>query len=336
MPNDRMSVNQKIQIAAETTPGTSVPATKLLEMFDFTGGIDADVKEFAPTGFKYATEQVEEKEWSSWAMTGNMDFSGLVYPISSVFGPASIVAHLASATAKDWKFTPPSTGATSPTTYTIQQGDAVRAHSTSYSLFTDWGYKIDRGGGLFDTTGTLISQALQDGITMTASPTAIALSPMTSKMVNIYLDTTSAGLGTTQFPGIPLTFEYILGAAFNVYWSIDRSKNSWTKHVDLRPKSTIKLLVEADANGMALLGYLQSQTTYYMRVDALGTAAIASDGPGNIYNELQHDMAIKFAAPQKFVDSQGLFAIEFAGTVVHDPTWNAAQKLTLTNLLTAL
>jgi len=332
---DRMTVNQKVQLGVETTAGTGVPGNKLLEMFDWMPGLEAEVKSFPHTGFKYPTEQIEEKEWSSWAFNGNMDYNGLVYPVASVFGAPVITAHLASATAKDWSYLPPSTGATAVQTYSLEQGDSVRAHKTYYSLFTDWAYKINRNGADFSTTGTLIAQLLQDGSTMTSSPTAIAIAPAASKHVSLFLDTTSAGLGVTQFPGVLLQFDYTFATAYSVYWAIDRTKSSWAKHVDVRPVTTINMMVEADANGMALLGYLQSQATMFLRVDALG-AQIASDGPGAIFNEFAHDMAVKFSKPQKFQDDQGLFAINFSGTVVHDPTWNAAQKLKIVNLLTAL
>jgi hypothetical protein len=332
---DRMAVNQKVQIAAETTPGTGVAANKLLEMFSWGPGIEADVAEFAPTGFKYVTEAIEEKEWMSHDFSGNMDYNGLVYPISSVFGSAAITAHLASTTAKDWKFTPPSTGATSVVTYSIEQGDAVRAHKSYYNLWTDWGYKINRNGKEFSTNGKLIAQAIQDGITLTGSPTAISLAPAASKQVLIYLDTTSGGLGVTPFAGEILQFDYSFQTAYSVYWSIDRTKTSWAKHVDVRPVSTINMLVEADAAGMALLTSLQSQTNGFLRVDAQGSQ-IANDGPGAIVNEFIHDMAIKWGKPQKFEDNQGIFAINFSGRIVHDTTWGSAQKVTLTNLLTAL
>lgn len=332
---DRMTVNQRVQIGVESTAGTGVAATKLLEMFSWMAGIETDIKSFTPTGFKYVTEQIEEKEWMSWDFSGNMDYNGLVYPISSVFGAATITAHGGSATAKDWAFAPPSTGATSVKTYSIEQGDSVRAHKSYYNLFTDWGYKIDRGGAEFSTTGKLICQPLQDGITLTSSPTAVALAPAASKHVNIYLDTASGSLGNTQFAGQVLQFDYNFASAYSVFWSIDRSKASWNKHVDVKPASTIDMLVEADAAGMALLASVQSQTTGFLRVDAQGSQ-IASDGPSTVLNEFIHDMAIKWAKPQKFEDNQGIYAIKFSGTVVHDPTWNAAQKLTLTNLLTAL
>jgi hypothetical protein len=332
---NRMAVNQKVQLGVESTPGTGVAGTKLLEMFNWMPGVEADVKSFPPTGFKYPTEQIEDKEWSSWAFDGNMDYNGIVYPIASVFGAPTITAHGGSATAKDWAFTPPSTGATAVQTYSLEQGDSVRAHKTYYSLFTDWGYKINRNGAEFSTTGTLIAQLLQDGSTMTSSPTAIALAPAASKHVSIYLDTASGSLGGTQFPGNILSFDYSFASAYSVFWSIDRSTTSWKKHVDIRPTTTINMLVEADSNGMALLTYLQSQATYFMRVDAQGSQ-IATDGPSTVLNEFAHDMAVKWGKPAKFSDDQGLFAIGFSGTVVHDPTWNAAQKLKLTNLLTAL
>jgi hypothetical protein len=334
---ERASINQRVQVGVETTSGTAAAANKLLESFKFVFGIEAEVAYFRATGRKYPAEQEEQQEWSSGSMDGNMDYNGLVYPLSGIAGAATISASASSATAKQWLFVPPITGNTTVKTFTFEQGDAVRAHKIAYGLFTQWGYKLTRKE--FTTSGTLMGQLLSDGITLTSSPTGITLAPMVGKQVNVYLDTTSAGLGTTQLTRV-ISAEYTFDNVYGPAWFLNRATPSFTTHIDMEPKCTFKIMVEADSAGMALLGYLQSGTTYYVRVDALG-ALIASDGGTGtdpVYQSFKHDMALKFGKPSAFSDSDGIFAIEWEATVVEDLGWSSgtAQKFTLVNLLTAL
>ena len=334
---ERTTINQRVQIGPEATTalGTPVAASKLLECFDWTMAINGDVNFYTPTGHKYASSQEENTEWVDITLGGNLDYNGVIYPLASVMGNVSPVAHLASTTAKDWIFTPPTTGSIVPRTYTIQQGDSVRAHQVAYAIFTDFGYKGDRKS--FTISGKGIGQPISDGATLTSSPTAVPLAPVPAKQFNVYLDSTSAGLGTTQLTRA-LSVDYSMTGTYGPLFVLNRSSLGFTAHVDMAPKASIKLKLEADANGMALLGYLQSGVTYYLRVQAQGTTAIASDGPGSIFNTFTHDMAVKVNKPTAFADDQGVFAIEWELDIVEDPTWNTgqAQTFTVTNLIAAL
>jgi hypothetical protein len=334
---ERATVNQVVQFGAESTTalGTSVPANKIIQALTFQESIESDVAFYRATGHKYESQQEENREWSSAQVDGNMDYNALVYLLASAMGSTSPVAHGASSTAKDWVFTPPITGSIVPQTYTIEHGDPnTRAHKFTYSLLTSFGYKGTRKD--FTLSGCkMIMQPLADGITMTATPTAIPIIPIPSKHFNIYLDTTSAGLGTTQLMKV-LSIEYLFDNIYADLWFLNRATSGFSAHVDVAPKATVKLLVEADSNGMAMLPYLQSGTTMYMRIQAVGTVAIATDGPGSIYNTFTHDMAVKWDKPDKFADEQNVFAIPWNLRVVEDLTWAKAQTATVTNLLTAL
>lgn len=331
---ERTSINQKVQIGAEstTTLGTPVAAGKLLECFDWTFGINADVVDYNPTGRKYVSIREENTEWVDGTLGGILDYNGAVYPLAGVFGSVSPVAHLSSTTAKDWIFTPPLTGSVVPQTYTLQQGDSVRAHQTAYSLFTQFGYTLTRKD--IKCSGKFMTQPISDGATLTSSPTAVALAPVAGKQVNVYLDPTSSGLGTTQLLKV-LQVDYSFDNVYGPFFPLNRANLGYTAHVDLMPKATVKLKLEADATGMAFLGYLQTGTTYYLRVDCQGVQ-IASDGPGAINNKFTHDMAIKVGKPSTFSDDAGIFAIEWECAVVEDTTWGKAQTITVTNLLAAL
>lgn len=331
------SINQRNQIGAESTSalGTAVACNRILECFDWTIGIDGDVLFYRPTGRKYASTQEQNTEYTTGTLAGEMDYNGVIYPLGGAMGAVSAVSHGASVTAKDWIWTPPVTGSATPQTLTLQQGDAVRARQVAYLLFQQFGYKAERKTGM-QISGKWMAQPLTDNITMTSSPTTIAIAPIVGKHLNIYLDSTSAGLGTTQLNKV-LSVDYTFDSVYNPFFPLNRANLGWTSHVDTAPTCTIKLLMEADSAGMAPLSYLEAGTTYYLRVNAQG-AQIASDGPGSVYYTFQHDMAIKFNKPSPFQDKDGIFALEWQCQIVEDPTWGTgkAQTITVTNLLATL
>jgi hypothetical protein len=265
----RASVNQQVQLGAESTAGTPVAAGKSLRCFTWVLGPNADIAEYGATGRKYTQTTIENAEWVDISVDGPIDYNGVIYPLDSTMGDVSPSAHGASTTAKDWVFTPPVSGASTVKTYTIQQGEsATRAHQVAYAFFTDFAYKGDRKSGLM-FSGKGLAQPLSDGITLTNSPTAIALAPLAGKHLNIYLDSSSANLGVTQLTGV-LNIDYSFGGIYGPFYPLNRANLGFTSPVDLKPKTMFKILMEADATGMARLTDMQNATTGFLRVDAQG------------------------------------------------------------------
>src|SRR5215472_15432662 len=255
---ERTTAIQKIQIGAEATTalGTNVAANKVLECFDWTMQINGDVNFYTPSGHFYPSTQEENTEWIDGTLAGNLDYNGVIYPLGSLLGDVTAATHGTSATAKDWIYTPTLSTVIVPRTYTIEQGDAIRAHKINYGLFTEFGYKGTRKD--FSCSGKFLGQPLTDNITLTASPTVIGIQPVVSKHVNVFLDTTSGGLGTTQLTRV-LAVEYMMTNVYGPLWVLNRATTGWTAHVNLVPKATLKLKLEADSNGMAILAtYLQA------------------------------------------------------------------------------
>ncbi len=268
---ERSTINQRLQFGAESTSalGTNVAASKLVQCYDINLGPMADIKMYEPTGRKYPSVQIENSEWVEGTVSGELDYNGIIYLLAGVMGSASPVAHGASSTAKDWVFTPPVTGTIVPQTYTIEQGDTTtRAHKVNYGLFTEYSFKGDRESGI--TIGSkLLAQALQDGITMTGGPTAIALAPVAGKHFNYYLDTTSAGLGTTQLLKV-VDVDYGFTGLYGPFYPFNRANLGWAAHVDLNPGCTFKLTMEADSVGMGILSNMQTGSTLFLRAQAQG------------------------------------------------------------------
>ncbi len=265
---NRATINVKTQVGVESTAGTAVAANKVLQAFDFKTGIKPAITMIAASGRKYPASQEENKEWMAGTLTGSMDFNHLPYLLSSAWGIITPAAHGASATAKDWIGTPPVTGSVTPQTYTFEQGEtATRAHKFAYGLVTKFGYTFTRDAT--SVTGDIIGQPISDGITMTGGPSLVALAPIASKYWNIYLDATSAGLGTTLLLAV-LSFNFEMGNIYVPAWFVNRAALGFTSHVDGDPTAVAKLLVMADAQGMSLLNNLQVGSSAFLRAEALG------------------------------------------------------------------
>jgi hypothetical protein len=329
---ERASVNQRVQVGAEslTALGTSVPANKNLLPFDFQFGASFDLSNYKATGHKYDVIQEANEEWVDGSMSGSGCYNTLVYPLAGAMGSTTPVASGDSTTAKDWVFTPPITGSKEPQTFTFEQGDGTNAEKLTYGLFTQFGYKFDRKS--FEVSGKILAHQLQENITMTASPTSVALAPIVANQINVYIDDAQADLGTTQSLKF-ISGDFSMDSIYGPAWFVNRANPSFSNHVDLVPKATFKILVEADATGKALLASVRAGVLKYVRVEAIG-AEIDAD---NTINDLfQHDMAVFIGKPDQFTDSDGIYAIGFECTVGEDPTWGKSHEITLTNLITAL
>jgi hypothetical protein len=313
---ERSTVNQRVQVGVEASGahGVAVAANKVLQCFSFVFGPNANTQTYRATGRKYSSSQVENTEWVDGTCDGPIDYNGIIYVLAGIMGAVTPTAHGASTVAKDWTFIPPVTGSLEPSTYTFQQGETVtRAHQLAYGLFTDWGYKGDRETGLTLSSTKLLAQPLSDGITMTSSPTLIALAPLAGKHLNLYLDTTSANLGTTQLLKV-LNIDTAGAGFYGPFYPFNRANLGWTSHVDMAPKATIKLLMEADAVGMTELSYLQSGSTQFLRIQ----------GQGSIIDNLQ-TVTIGGGA------TGGTFTLGYKGVTTANITYSATLAASVVN-----
>lgn len=307
---ERASVFQGVQIGVEVTSGTSVPANKLLQSMQITPQIDLNIDTFRPMGNKYITIAAPGKELTTAQIQGKLTYTEIVYPLSSLFGAAVITG----AGPYTWTFSPGSTAADAFSTFTVEQGNAVRAEKWSYGLFTGLSITGSRDG--FDLRGTMQGQAVTDGITMTATPTAIALLPVLGKQVSVFYDATSGGLGTTKL-GRVLSLDWEYNSKYAPLWAVDNTQASYVAEVETAPTPTLKLIVEADTAGMALLTDARAGSFAYVRLSAVsGTSSITMD------------MAVKHIKPDAYRNQDGVYALGWNLQLAHDAAWGTGKSMT--------
>ena len=336
MATPRATVNQQVQIGVEATPGTSVPANKLLDAFTWTLGLKPTTKQFRGTGRQYPSASAVLTEESAGKIAGPGDFAQLVYPLSSLYGNGTPTLHAPSTTAYDWTWTPPIVGsyATSAKTYTVQVGDATDAEQYAFLVFTGYNYSFGRKQEI--TLGAdFMAQTFTDGVTLTASPTAVEQSPMVGAQANIYLDPTSAALGTTQLTD-PMKVEFKASDYYDGYWPINRAAASFTNILDKEKKHELTLTLQANSTAIAFKGsYLETGARAYVRVSVQGPLI---DTPNAVHASFQHDMACFVSNMAEFADEEGVYAVKYTLVVAEDTAWSTgqAQKITMTNLVQAL
>ena len=326
---ERTAVTQLLQVGLETVPGTAVAAGKLLPSLMLTTGIDGTFTEVRSSGYKYPADEVIGKEWSTSKISGQPTYDEMAYLLSSVLmkpTPATVET-----TGKAWTFAPSSTAEDTIATFTVEQGSAVRAGKYAYGIVTELSLKGDREK--VEVSGSMMGQLYSDGITMTAAPTAVPLVPMFPKEFDVYIDATSAGLGTTKMTRV-LAWEVNIRNRFGPLWVVDSSKTSWLGHIEQPIDASVKLTMEADAQGMGLLTQMRNSGIRFMRLSAV-SPTLAGDTAEPYSMEWDFALNVK-GTPKEISDKDGVYALDWEFGVIHDATWGKAHSCVLTNKTASL
>ncbi|MGH2520156.1 MAG: hypothetical protein ACRDF8_10160, partial [Chloroflexota bacterium] len=106
-------------------------------------------------------------EWTEGKLTGDLFYNELHYLLASLFGGVTPAQNgSASNRGYSWTHNPSTSAEDVPKTFTIEQGDSVRAYKFGYGTVTDLDFKWDRKSGA-QLSGSLMGQLLSDGITLT-------------------------------------------------------------------------------------------------------------------------------------------------------------------------
>jgi hypothetical protein len=190
------------------------------------------------------------------------------------------------------------------------------------------GYTITRDEAT--VKGSMLLGQLTDSITLTPTPTDVALVPILPSTVCVYADALVANLGVTKLTR-PFMIDWEYSERFSPVWAIDCAVTGFVAHVEAEPKPILKLLLEADAAGMAFLSKMRLGTRTFIRIQATGGLIVG------VYNYLfTHDISAEVINVSPFKDEQGVYAIEWTFQAIYDAGWGKAFNLAVINALTAL
>lgn len=324
---ERATVFQGTQLGVESTAGTEVNADKKLLATSFMFTPRPEVSFFRPQGSKFDTIAALDFEMTEGDIEGQMSYTDLTYLFSSLITTDTPSA--SGTTGQLWEFSSDSDGPDTPKTYTIEQGSSVRAQLATHGLIT--GLTLTWSNDGTEVGGTWIGKAISDGITMTSSPTEIALQPVLRTETLVYIEDDPDDLDAATALSRLLSIEWSLVDRYNPIRVINGT-STFPAVVEGVPNGEIKFLVQADAEGMGFLPDLRAGTTKFVRIEATGPQI----GAGPATYQLTIDTAIKLQEPSELRDEDGVYAVEWTGKFVHDGTWGKAFQVSLINALTAL
>jgi hypothetical protein len=325
---ERATVTQGVQAGVESVLGTSVAANKLFNSLSLELNEQVDLQRFRPTGSKYPTIITPGREWAAGSLSGRLSYTECIYPLASITNYAAPVQQGAT-TAYLWTFIPVPRSDDTFKSYTFEYGSATRAHKATGCVFTEFGFSWSRE--TVDLSGSIIGQLLTDGISLTGSPSSLPETPVIPNNIDVFMDSTSAGLGTTKLTRV-LSGSFSIGTKFNPVWPIDSSKTSWASLVEVEPVTRLTLLVEADTQGMSLLPIMRAGTTQFIRLIATSPILAGTAFPF----KFQLDMAVKVSDVGDFSDSDGVYALEYTFDAVNDAGWGKPYQILVTNQQTLL
>jgi hypothetical protein len=333
---ERSTISQAVQIGVESTPGTPVAAPRRLGSIGVELGIQANITTRRPIGQKYANLAVLGKEWAEGDVSGSPFYTELPYLFASIFSnptvtPVPLTGGDPSGATR-WVFGTSNFDADAPRTFTIEQGDSVRAHRSSYGLLTDLSMSWSREDMEFD--GTMLARRIEDGIALTPNAIMLPQVPVRPSELSVYLDTDAAQIGTSKLTRA-ISGEVGIGSRFTPVWVVDAAQNSFVNHVESEPEVTFSLVQQANAEGMTNLERMRSGGTAFLRLEAVGPK-IAENGANDIFHRMIIDVAGQITEPNNFGDEDGVYGVEWGFGAVFSPEAGFAVRAEVITTTTAL
>lgn len=339
---ERSSIAQVSQIGVESTPGTAVAATRRLGSMSIMPSPTVEVSSFRPMGVKFTTITALNREWADVSAEGQPTYEEVVIPLHGAVGTPVVADILDGATptgATRWTFTPSSSAADNPKTFTLEHGqDSVQAERFAHLLFGSFGLSINRSEVSLSASG--FARRMETGFNPTDGLAIPAdLSPIMPGHFTVTLAETAAALGTTDvIQSRVVSVEPSLEDRYNPAWFVNQAEDSFATFVE-SPDGVgggVGMTLEADTQGMAWVDRLRDGSTHFLRLEALGRTIYDAGTQLDLRERFTWDMAVKVTNMESYSDEDGIYALPFTFTLVHDSTWGKAMQIEVVNTLAAL
>lgn len=329
----RGTVNRVVQIGVETVPGTGVPANKSLPTMSIELTRELTNKQYRSLGYKAVTATKITQDWCSGKLTGPLNYTEIVYPLATLVTPV-ITTPPSGILARQWLFTALAQGADANKTLTIQEGDATAASQAVNCILTQFGidYKEDEA----TISGTILGQNLLTA-SLTGSPTAVALSPIGPREIDIYMDPIGGTIGTTKITDA-LTASFGLSNKQGPKWVLNTANPSYKETVELVPAMSGMIQTEHNAQSRAIYDAITASSNPYklVRFKSTGPLIETVAGPLSYFYTVTVDFVAQVMATKQ-ADAQGVWAYDYELVPEYHTTYgNKLWEITILTSLTAL
>lgn len=329
MPS-RSYATSTIQLGVETTYGTLVAGSKRVNDYRINPSIATETDPFFPSGATAPTLVVLNDESSTAEVEGRLSYTGIVYPLSSMFGAATITTPGGGTLSRLWTWTWDGTTAITPKSFSLEYGHsgAGNARTIAGFLFNALNFSLSRSGLDFGASG--FGKPITTGATLTGSPTDIPAQPVFPLHVSIYADDTWVGLGTTKLLDT-YTVDVDLGERTQRTMPLNAALTSDGFIEAEEQEHTVTLQMAADSVGDGFVSNLRNGTKKFIRAEAVGPIIETT-----IPYKLTCDFTLLFQSSDGYSSLDGVHGITWVGRVARDTTSGNALKIAVQNAQTAL
>lgn len=177
------------------------------------------------------------------------------------------------------------------------------------------------------TSGSAAVVQTTTGVTITPEPTA---TPLVPNQVNVYVDTSSGSLGSTQFlRDFDATIDF--QDLQDQVWPLNSSLGSFGAIAPKVPKPFIKLTVAQDSQGLGLITAIRNGTRQFIRISSTGPII-----EGAIAYSVTMDFAVNVQSVGTPKSVNGIHAREMTCQIAHDAAWGQAAAITVVSNVQAL
>ena len=322
-------IDQRIQVGQESSSGTPASCNRKLQELMLGFKDELTTRQVRPPGHRFDTDSFVEEEWTSLTIAGAIDFYEQHLPLEAMCGAATPTTPVGGTLSKQRIYDVPISGAVTPQSFTAQWGDNTFVNQAAYIVVPTLGgtYSREKGG---DMTGAAFGGLiLPGGTTFTGGANPYGSSPYTThpalgKYLNFYLDTTGAGLGTTQILEEVLEAKWNIQDLFKPFWAADRAQTAWKRPISNEAgKYTADITFGESSTVRTIIDALRSQQTYFLRIEMLGPLI-----EGSIHFLHQVDLAVKLITTSEWKNGNSVYARDVSLDIVEDPTWGHGALVT--------
>jgi hypothetical protein len=314
----KQNIFQVVQHGLESVAGTPVAANKKLLAASFKIKPELESIPFRAAGNKYHSFVSPNKQWSTFSIEeGPLTYNEILYLLSSLISKPT-PAQQGVTTAYKWIFASNTSSEDAGQTFTIEQGDSITAWRVAGARVSGLNFTFNRNGCMVSGAG--VGEAIEKGITLTASPTSLTPKPVLPMHLKFYMADSQAGLAgaTAMTDGFAMTFG--LTDKVGLAWPVGQDPYP----VETEPNLSGSIRLASDSVGMGMLDLLTAGSTKWFRIKGTG-ALIAS----TYYQDFQIDFPAQISEISGFDNEGGAHVISYGLIGIHDATWGKAFEITV-------
>lgn len=326
----------KLQAGIETTAGTLVAATRIIQAnaelveqqepyrSDYPQGVRANVGGLGAIMWKGATLECET----------DLNAEEVLWPLMT--GVRGAVAAVGAGADKTWTFTPQlTTGLVTVDTATIEY---MHSDGTTNHYYGEFGHALTSQIGMEWTFNepaklnwSMFGRARQTGTATAALVVYPTREILASNSLALYKDTTWAGLGGTQVTGTTRSVTLDITTGMGPDYTLDaRADKDFSTYNVGRLMATLEVVQEMNAAGAATFANYRANDAVYIRLKNTGSVV------GSGVKTVQVDGAYRFTDSPSFDRDGDVVTVTYNLESFYDATSTKTLEFVVINALTAI